>query len=165
VNSVVFSRKIRYCQGLHHLVSASVGIAGLRAIVALLAEHNPAGNSMVASTVQWILCASTLILIAASEWHVRERCPGITSLFRGFCCGAITGALLPAAADLIFYRGFYPAPPFLAELLGLTVTWVSAMPLKWVFTAIDADLPVLPEGEALTRLSALIEMVQHSAHS
>ena len=159
----VFHRRIRLCQGLHDLVFALVGIAGLRAIVAL-SEGSRAGTGIPAAAFQWVLCAASLFLIAVSEWHVRERHPGITSLFRRFSYGALAGALLPTAAGLIFSPGCRVAPPFLAALLGLALTLASAVPLNWLFMAPGEDLPALPESEALARLKALIEMLQRTAH-
>ncbi len=144
------------------LLRILIGLAGLRVILALWASASTAASSAVEAG-HWILCASSIILIAVCERDVREHHPGVTSLFRDFSYGAIAGSLLPNAANLVFFKGSDAAPQFAVELLGLALTLLSAKLLEWLLREYDRDLAPVPESEVMARLAALIAVMKYGS--
>ena len=145
------------------LVHALTAIGALRFILALTAGGGRTAASSAVEAGQWILCASSMILIAVCERDVREHHPGVTSLFRDFSYGAIAGSLLPNAANLVFFKGSDAAPQFAVELLGLALTLLSAKLLEWLLRENDRDLAPVPESEVMARLAALIAVMKYGS--
>jgi hypothetical protein len=144
------------------LVRTLTGLGCLRVSLALSAGSGPC-RSLAATAVEWISCATSLILLALQDWGVQERHPGISSLLRKCSCGAIAGSLLPCAASLPSFTGLGAASALAAALAGLALTLFSALPLEWLLRDIDLDLPPLRESVVMARLAALQEIVERSA--
>jgi hypothetical protein len=94
-------------------IRALVAIGCIRVGLALLDGSGPFGVSQAATAIQFILCASSQILVVMLGSDVQTHLPGVSSLFRRFSYGALAGSLLPSAASLPSSRGWAPwrSPP------------------------------------------------------
>ena len=133
--------------------------------MALPARSGPFGVSIGAASpaVQWTLCAGSLILLALLNWDVRERLPGIASLFRTYSNVALAGSLLPTAASLRIFTGLDAIPAFAATLAGLTLTLLGALLLQWLVSDVRLDGPLPSESVVMARLEALQDVLAGSA--
>jgi len=146
-------------QGLIRLL---IGAGCIRVVLTLAAGSGPSGVSIAASTVHWILCAGSLVLLALLDWDAQRHYPGIGSLFRGGSYAALAGSLLPCAASLHCFADLGPTPALAGALAGLALTLSSAMLLEWLGGDVRIDGPLPCEGAVMARLGALVEIVDRS---
>src|ERR1039458_230230 len=103
------------------LVRTLTGLGCLRVSLALSAGSDPSGVGLLATAVQWISCAASLILLALWDWGVQERHPRISSLLRRCSCGAMAGSLLRGAASLPSFTDLGAPPALASALAGLAL--------------------------------------------
>ncbi len=84
-------------------IRALVAIGCIRVGLVLLDGSGPFGVSQAATATQFILCASSQILLVMLGSDVQTHRPGVSSLFRRFSYGALAGSLFPNAASLPFF--------------------------------------------------------------
>jgi hypothetical protein len=146
------------------LIRALVAIGCIRVGLALLAGSGPSGVSHAATAVEWVLCASSQMLLVWLGWDVQKRLPGVGSLLRRFSYGALAGSLLPSAAGLPFFTGMGAAPALTAALAGWALTVFSATLMEWLLKENAADVRLPMEHIVTERLLSLGE-VMHAAGS
>jgi hypothetical protein len=136
-----------------------VAIGCIRVGLVLLDGSGPFGVSQAATAIQFILCASSQILLMMLGSDVQTHLPGVSSLFRRFSYGALAGSLLPSAASLPFFTGM-GVLALTTALAGCALTVLSARLLEWVLkdNAQDGRLPL--ERIVTERLLSLGEVMR-----
>ena len=147
----------RFSRRPQHVIWTLIGLGCVRVGLALAIGSGLLEVSHTAAAAQWISGAGSLILVALLDWDLRERHPGMTSLFRRYSRGTIAGSLLPIAAGQVFPEwGAVPA------LAGLALTLCSALLLEWLLRPICLDgLP--SESLGMARPEILSEVLEHCA--
>ena len=150
-------------KGRNHAVMALVAIGCIRVGLALVDGSGPFGVSQAATAIQFILCASSQMLLVMLGSDVQTHLPGVSSLFRRFSHGALAGSLLPSAASLPFFTGM-GALALTAALAGWALTVFSATLMEWLLKDHAADVQLPMEHIVTERLLSLGE-VMHAAGS
>jgi hypothetical protein len=140
-------------------IRALVAIGCIRVGLALLDGSGPFGVSQAATAIQFILCASSQMLLVLLGWEVQMHLPGVSSLFRRFSYGALAGSLLPSAASLPLFTGM-GALALTAALAGCAMTVISATLLEWVLKDNAADVRLPMEHIVTERLLRLSEVMR-----
>jgi hypothetical protein len=159
MRSACYTKKGRPDPRPQRLIRLLVAAGCVGMVLAIPAASLPSGVSVASAAAQWILCAGSLILLALLNWDVQQRCPGITSLFRGCSYAALAGSLLPCAASLRLFIGLDAFPAFAAALAGFSLTLIGAMLLEWLVSDVRLDGPPPDERLVLVRLESLQEIV------
>ena len=152
-------RAIRFRLNLppRRLILALIGAGCIRVGMAVEAAGEACPGHSDSAAGLWV-AGGSLTLLALLHWEVRQRQPGMASLFRRYSCGAIAGSLLPAAAG-----GLSAIAALAVTLAGLALTVSSALLLEWLLRPVHQDGQLPSESMVIARLTALSEVLERAA--